>query len=182
MRPATYKAEDTSIILFLDFARKFFILSIYTYILNYTIMFSLQIVQNPSFYYSQETLDLISEVISKNILKQQKWILNIVFVEGESIQNLNKNYRNKDSITDVLSFHYHDDFSDLSDEDLAWELVFCEEKILSQWEEYWLWTEKEFYKLVIHSVLHVLWYDHETDEEYEEMKKWEELVWNTIFN
>lgn len=144
-------------------------------------MFSLQVLEKPCFSYSQNTLDEISEIISKNILSKQKWTLNIVFVEGESIQNLNKTYRNIDKITDVLSFHYYDDFSGLTADDIAGELVFCEEKILSQWEEYWLWTEKEFYKLVIHSILHVLWYDHESDEEYEEMKKWEDLVWKEVF-
>jgi len=34
-------------------------------------MFSLQVVQNPSFTYSQNTLDEIALVISKNILEQQ---------------------------------------------------------------------------------------------------------------
>ena len=143
-------------------------------------MFSLQIVQKPSFEIDQNTLDEISRVISKNILEQQNWVLNIVFIEPLGIQNLNKDHRWKDEVTDVLSFHYHDDFSELSDEDLAWELIFCEERVISQWSEYGLWTEKEFYKLVIHSVLHVLWFDHEDGEEYEEMKKWEELVWGEV--
>jgi ssRNA-specific RNase YbeY (16S rRNA maturation enzyme) len=52
---------------------------------------------------------------------------------------------------------------------------------VSQWIEYKLWTEKEFYKLLIHSIFHVLWFDHESEEEYEEMKKWEEWVWSEIF-
>lgn len=143
-------------------------------------MFSLKVLEKPSFSYSQNTLDDISRVISKNILKQQKWVLNIVFVEPVSIQNLNKKYRDIDKITDVLSFHYHESFWSLQIEDIAWELVFCEEKILSQGKEYWLWSEKEFYKLVIHSILHILWYDHEDDDEYKEMEKWEEIVWNEI--
>jgi len=144
-------------------------------------MFSLKVLENPGFSYSQNTLDEISLVISKNILQQQKWTLNIVFVEPVSIQNLNKKYRNIDKITDVLSFHYHEDFSDLGKDDIAGELVFCEEKILSQWEEYGLGSEKEFYKLVIHSVLHILGFDHEDDDEYEEMKKYEEIVWDKLF-
>jgi len=144
-------------------------------------MFSLQIVQKPSFEYSQNILDEIVLVISKNILCQQNWVLNIVFLDLFGIQNLNKNYRNIDAPTDVLSFHYYDDFTNIKPDEVAWELVFCEEKIISQGQEYWLWTQKEFYKLVIHSVLHILWYDHESDEEYAEMKKWEELVWGEVF-
>jgi len=144
-------------------------------------MFSLKVLQEPSFSYSKNTLDEISRVVSKNILCQQNWELNIVFLDAVGIQNLNKNYRNIDSPTDVLSFHYYDDFTNIQQNEVAWELIFCEEKIISQWEEYGLGTQKEFYKLVIHSILHVLWFDHETDEEHEEMKKWEELVWWEVF-
>lgn len=144
-------------------------------------MFSLQIIENPNFIIEKNTLDAILESISKNVSKAQKWVLNIVFLAPDGIQNLNKNYRNIDKATDVLSFHYYDDFSALTDDEVAWELVFCEEKVISQWEEYWLGTQGEFYKLLIHSILHVLGFDHETDEEYEEMKRWEEIVWREVF-
>jgi probable rRNA maturation factor len=145
-------------------------------------MFSLKVLENPGFSYSQNTLDDISLVISKNILDQQNGTLNIVFIEPLGIQNLNKKYRNIDKVTDVLSFHYHDSYDDLTNDDVAWELIFCEEKIVMQGEEYGLWSEKEFYKLVIHSVLHILGFDHEIDEEYEAMKKWEETVWSEVFS
>ncbi len=144
-------------------------------------MFSLHVIEKPDFTYSQNTLDEISMRISKHISLSQKWTLNIVFLDALSIQNLNKNYRNIDVSTDVLSFHYFEDFSDLKNEDIAWELIFCEEKIVSQWEEYELWTEHEFYKLVIHSVLHIIGFDHEDDADYEEMKKWEDIIWNELF-
>jgi probable rRNA maturation factor len=144
-------------------------------------MFSLKILENPGFNYSQNTLDEIVSIISKHILGQQNWTLNVVFIEPLGIQNLNKKYRKIDKVTDVLSFHYHDSYDSLTDDDVAWELIFCEEKIISQGEEYGLWSEREFYKLVIHSVLHILGFDHETDEEHEEMKKWEELIWGEVF-
>jgi len=41
-------------------------------------------------------------------------------------------YRHIDKATGVLSFHYYEDFSGLRDEDIAGELIFCEEKIVSQ--------------------------------------------------
>lgn len=144
-------------------------------------MFSLQIVQKPSFTIDQNTLDSIVWSISKNIKLAQTWVLNIVFLDTDGIQNLNKSYRNIDTATDVLSFHYYDDFSSLKDDEVAWELVFCEEKIISQWIEYGLGTQWEFYKLLIHSILHILGFDHETDEEYEEMKHWEENIWGEVF-
>lgn len=144
-------------------------------------MFSLHVIEKPTFFYLQNTLDDIAELISKRITTPQNGTLNIVFLDAVGIQNLNKNYRNIDTPTDVLSFHYYDDFAHLRVSDIAGELIFCEEKIVSQWIEYTLWTEKEFYKLLIHSIFHVLWFDHESEEEYEEMKKWEEWVWSEIF-
>ncbi|NDK09258.1 rRNA maturation RNase YbeY [Candidatus Gracilibacteria bacterium] len=144
-------------------------------------MFSLHIIEKPQFSYSQNTLDEIVEGISKHILTNQNGLLNIIFLDSSGIQNLNKTYRHIDKATDVLSFHYYEDFSGLRDEDIAGELIFCEEKIVSQGIEYGLGTEKEFYKLVIHSVLHIIGFDHEQDAEYEEMKKWEDIIWEELF-
>jgi probable rRNA maturation factor len=69
---------------------------------------------------------------------------------------LNKTYRKKDSVTDVLSFHYFEDFSGLKKNDIAGEIVLCEEVLKKQAIEYVLGEEKEFYKLIIHSVLHII--------------------------
>jgi ssRNA-specific RNase YbeY (16S rRNA maturation enzyme) len=55
-----------------------------------------------------------------------------VFLDDISIKNLNKMYRNVDSTTDVLSFHYFDDFSFLSKNDIAGEIVMSENKIIFQ--------------------------------------------------
>ncbi len=144
-------------------------------------MFSLQIVKEPQFTVSENILDEIWLCISKLIEKKQLWVINLVFFDAWGIQNLNKKYRKINKVTDVLSFHYYESFCHLWETDLAGEIIFCEERIISQGKEYGLWTEKEFYKLLIHSLLHILGYDHETDEEYEEMIQWEKKVWKEIF-
>jgi probable rRNA maturation factor len=59
-------------------------------------------------------------------------------------------------------------------------LIFSESKIVSQWKEYGLWTEKEFYKLLIHSILHILGYDHEEDDDYKKMQELEDIIWKNI--
>lgn len=144
-------------------------------------MFNYQIINNPNFFININIINEIFFSISKKISKNQSWTLNIVFVSNSEIQKLNKNYRNIDKVTDVLSFHYFDDFSSLEKEEIAWELIFCEEKIISQALEYWLWEEKEFYKLLIHSILHILWYDHEEDNDYKIMQAFENQIWQEIF-
>ena len=144
-------------------------------------MFSYILISKPSFDIKEKEIDNIFESISNNIQKKQNGTLNIVFLDDDSIQNLNKKYRNIDKTTDVLSFHYFDDFRELKKEDTAWEIILSETKIISQGKEYWLWSEWEFYKLIIHSVLHILWYDHENDEDYIEMKKLEEKIHKEVF-
>ena len=144
-------------------------------------MFGYSIVTKPYFSIGEKTIDNIFKTISSTIKKEQFWILNIVFLEPYSIKNLNKKYRNIDKTTDVLSFHYFDDFSKLKKDDIAWEIVMCEDKIKAQALEYSLWEEKEFYKLLIHSVLHILWYNHETDYDYKIMQEFENSIWSEVF-
>lgn len=144
-------------------------------------MFQYEILNTPNFNISKTIMNSIVTHIAFIIKKQQNGTINVIFVENEEIKNLNKSYRNIDCVTDVLSFHYFEDFDTLDIKDIAWELIFCEEKIHSQAIEYWLWEEKEFYKLFIHSLLHILWYDHENDWDYEEMQNLENNIWKEIF-
>ncbi len=144
-------------------------------------MFHYNLLYKPTFKINEKIIDKIFKTIDNLIEKKQKWTLNIVFVDPDSIKNLNKNYRKIDKVTDVLSFHYFSDFSNLKDDDIAWEIIMCEEKIKSQAVEYSLWEEKEFYKLLIHSILHILWYDHEKENDYKIMSSLEKTIWEKVF-
>lgn len=141
-------------------------------------MFGYCFTSSPSFSYSTDVVDKIFESISKNINIPQNGVLNIVFVSRDKIRELNNTYRKKDKETDVLSFHYYDDFAWLWEEDVAGEIVICEDILIEQAEQ---GSEQELYVLTIHSILHILGYDHETDGEYEEMRKWEDMVWGEVF-
>jgi probable rRNA maturation factor len=103
--------------------------------------------------------------------KVQNGILNIAFLTDEEIRVLNRDHRGIDKTTDVLSFHYFDDFSDLGSDEVAGEIILSESRIQEQAEEHKHSRERECEILVIHSILHILGYDHETDEEYVEMWK-----------
>lgn len=144
-------------------------------------MFKFEIISPPKFSYDSKIIENIFETIKKEIPKAQNWILNIVFISSDEIKNLNNTYRQKDYVTDVLSFHYYESFDNLKNDDVVWELVFCEEKIYLQAKEYWLGEEKEFYKLLIHAILHILWYDHENDDDYKKMSDLENIIWWKIF-
>lgn len=121
-------------------------------------------------------LEEIFASIQDNIKVNQSWTINMVFESDEIIQVLNKEYRNIDSTTDVLSFHYFDDFSWLKNSEIAWEIVLSFEKIKKQSKEYWNTLEEETYKLIIHSILHILWFDHEDEDDFVIMNKLEKTL------
>lgn len=139
-------------------------------------MFGYTLVHTPEFNIDTKVVDNIFTTIHKIVEQKQKWMLNIVFLNKKSIQELNSDHRGINKPTDVLSFHYFDDFSELADHDIAGEIIICEEILVEQAREFWLGNDGEFYKLLIHSILHILWYDHEKDDEYEIMHHLEKKV------
>lgn len=81
---------------------------------GYTIVDSAQ-----TFSISTDRLDAIFAYSAEYFPHAQKGILNIAFVSDEIMQTLNRDYRGIDKTTDVLSFHYFEDFSGLSPEEIA---------------------------------------------------------------
>lgn len=108
--------------------------------------------------------------------------ISLSFVSKEEIHSLNKLYRNVDNHTDVLSFPLVEDFDDLDgDEDvLLGDVVICPEKAYEQAEEYGHSRERELVYLFVHSVLHLLGYDHMDEEEKAQMRAFEEKVMTAL--
>lgn len=140
-------------------------------------MFTPALINPPnSFITRPEIIEVIFHAIWEQVDIAQAGTVNIAFLSDDEIQELNKNYRNIDKTTDVLSFHYFEDFTDLKPTEIAGEIIMSEAKILSQATEYGNTSEAEFTKLLIHSTLHLLGYDHEDDEEYKEMHAEEQKI------
>lgn len=144
-------------------------------------MFGYDIIYPEDLGYTTKYVDNIFSTISKIVEKRQSGTINIVFLDDESIKNLNNNYRQKDSYTDVLSFHYFDDFWELEDEDTAGEVILSKTKILEQAVELWHSPADEFYRLLIHSLLHILGYDHIQENDYKIMQSLENQIWEEVF-
>ncbi len=144
-------------------------------------MFDYNILEKPDIELNTKTIDKIFKIMSNLVDKTQKWTLNIVFVDSYSIKKLNNDYRKVNKITDVLSFHYFEDFNKLKKEDVAWEIILNYDKIVEQAKEYKYAKEDEFYKLLIHSILHIIWYDHETEYDYTIMSAFEKVIWKKVF-
>ncbi len=99
--------------------------------------------------------------------------ISLTFVDNEEIHQLNKEYREKDSATDVLSFPLFEngeiEYDDESDEPTAiGDIVVSLERAAEQADEYGHSLEREVGFLCVHSVLHLLGFDHEVSEDDEE--------------
>ena len=103
-------------------------------------------------------------VVDKLDLK--KAIFNIIFVSSEEIHKINKEYRNVDRITDVISFALEDN-KDISYKDfrLLGDIYIAIEVAYSQALEYNHSTEREVCFLSTHGLLHLLGYDHMKEED-----------------
>lgn len=104
-------------------------------------------------------VNLSSEEINENLIRravkitlkeeESKMSPSIAIVDSEEIKKLNFQYRKLDKPTDVLSFG----------EDIN-EIVICPEEVKKNGNDF----NKELKKVVIHGTLHLLGYDHETNE------------------
>ena len=111
--------------------------------------------------------------------------VSVSFVDNEQIRELNAEYRNKDAATDVLSFPLgENDIYDIDEENGACELgdiVISVERAMEQAEEYGHSLEREIGWLTVHSMLHLLGYDHETSEDdARDMRQREEAVLQSL--
>ena len=113
----------------------------------------------------------------------------LVFVDGEEIRRLNRETRDTDRVTDVLSYPALDDIKGqpLKGEEHPYEIdeegnlligsiVVCCDKAKEQAEEYGHSYHRELHYLIVHGIMHCLGYDHMVDEDKAEMREKEELI------
>lgn len=96
--------------------------------------------------------------------------VSVTFTDNEGIRKLNAEHRNKDTATDVLSFPMYDFKSGEEPYDETAEIgdiVLSLERAAEQAAEFGHSFKREVAFLSVHSVLHLLGYDHETGEEDE---------------
>lgn len=93
--------------------------------------------------------------------------ISMLIVEDEAIQAMNKAYRSKDQVTDVLSFPMFEADEEIVAGDLLGDIVIAAPRASEQALEYGHSFEREMCFLTVHSMLHLLGYDHELSEEDE---------------
>lgn len=126
-------------------------------------------------------LDTVKKVLDTAIKKEKldNVSFNLIIVDNKYIHKLNKEYRNIDRETDVITFALEDE-SDLvlpNDERVLGDIYISIDKARSQAEEYGHSLLRELAFLAVHGFYHLLGYDHQTKEEEEVMfKKQEEVL------
>jgi len=97
--------------------------------------------------------------------------LTIFFCEVETIKNLNKDFRNQDKPTDILSFNNSSEIDNAGDIDESnfGELAVCLEICKKQALEYQLLFIEELMRLVVHGLVHITGKDHQNDEDEQVM-------------
>ncbi len=115
------------------------------------------------------------ELVIKNTLEYESFSDNvevsITFVDNDEIKSLNKRFRNIDKATDVLSFPLIDDFENIDKGNIIFlgDIVISVDKSVEQAHTYGHTVRREITFLIIHSMLHLLGYDHMTEVEEKEM-------------
>ena len=124
---------------------------------------------------------LVQEIV-EFVLKKEKIeipILNIIFTDNKKIHEINREYRNIDRETDVISFALEDEDTlvNASEYRILGDIYISVDKAKSQALEYGHSLKREICFLAVHGVYHLLGYDHQNKEEEKVMfQKQEEAL------
>lgn len=137
---------------------------------------------------NKEYENIIEKVLKKCFeiegLSYEKLLVSIVLTDPENIQKLNKQYRQIDKPTDVLSFPMFEKEeietviknNALEHEDILGDMVISISQVERQAEEYGHSFERELSYMIVHSFYHLLGYDHIEENDKKQMRKKEENV------
>lgn len=132
----------------------------------------------------KEYIEILNKVLEKCFeeenLSSEKLYINIVLTNPESIKEINKQYRNIDKETDVLSFPMFEkeEIVKLENEnpDILGDIVISIEKVKEQSIEYGHSFERELAYMAVHGFYHLMGYDHMEEKDKKEMREKEENI------
>ena len=138
---------------------------------------------------SDEIVDYMTKAANRAVelekLPTDKCEVSVTFASLDEIHEINREYREVDSPTDVLSFpqyeredidFYRENPDEVPDILELGDVVICKEKAEMQSVEFGHSFEREIIYLFTHSILHLLGYDHMEEDEKACMRKREEEI------
>jgi len=127
--------------------------------------------------------DRLATVITRP--KIRRWVqaallapaeLTIRFVDLDEGRSLNRDYREKDYATNVLTFAYNEGEESSDDEPTRADIILCTDVLEKEAQEQRKSVEEHTAHLIVHGVLHAQGYDHMDDEEATEMEGLETAI------
>jgi len=107
-------------------------------------------------------LKKVASVLSRELKIKKKYNVSVAFVNKAQITELNKRFRKKNKVTDVLSFIGEDDF--------LGEIIICINQAKKQAKEFGHSYHREIQFLLIHGLLHLLGYTHRIKKNKKKME------------
>ena len=125
----------------------------------------------------EEIREYVQKVLEKEYESEAPIYMSLLFAGNDEIQVINREYRDKDQPTDVISFAYHEteDF-DIGPYDTLGDIVISLERVVEQAKEYNHSDKRELFYVLTHGILHLLGYDHIEEEDKKEMRAKEEEI------
>lgn len=129
---------------------------------------------------------VIKEVLLVEKVDQEKCEISLSFVDEGKIKELNREFRNIDKVTDVLSFPIEDFFNEdrktLLEKPylMLGDVVICIDVARKQADELGHSFEREIMYLTCHSILHLLGYDHMEEDDKKIMRSKEKRVMKNL--
>ena len=115
----------------------------------------------------------------KVLKKESNYLLSVTFVSKDKIHEINRDYRNVDRPTDVISFAFLDDKNEKIYGDMPidlGEIYICYDVALENAKKYGNSIERELSFLFVHGLLHLFGYDHMNEEEEKVMFNLQDLI------
>ena len=127
---------------------------------------------------------VLSQCFKEEKLENSKLCITVTLTTPETIQEINKRYRNIDRATDVLSFPMFEkdeldkkiQKNDFENEDILGDIVVSVDKVKEQAIEYGHSFERELSYMIVHGFYHLMGYDHIEEEDKKIMRKKEEYI------
>lgn len=119
-------------------------------------------------FYNQKKYSFLKDVIEKTLkyLDIKNSVFSIILTSDEKIKEINKNYRNIDKITDVISFAFEDKMNIKNDNiRVLGDIYISIPQMERQAKEYEHSEKRELSFLTVHGLLHLLGYDHMNEKD-----------------
>lgn len=130
-------------------------------------------------FFDEPKINEFVSYILKNEYKEEfdknEYYLSLLITTNDEIQKINREYRQKDTPTDVISFAYNET-ENFGAVNMLGDIVISIERVKEQSSEYGHSDEREFYYVLCHGMLHLLGYDHIEEEDKVVMRRREEEI------